>query len=92
MIDLKNYAPQSPEFKLPKNVSFPRVIFEGAKDMDEIRKTSVGKIYCRERNQCQSRPVSRQLRESIYPSQLFGVDGGRTAETRNAACRDRGAV
>lgn len=37
MIDLKNYAPQSPEFKLPKNVSFPRVIFEGAKDMDEIR-------------------------------------------------------
>lgn len=44
MIDLKNYAPQSPEFKLPKNVSFPRVIFEGAKDMDEIRKHLSGKF------------------------------------------------
>ena len=44
MIDLKNYAPQTPEFKLPKNVSFPRVIFEGARDMDEIRKHLSGKF------------------------------------------------
>lgn len=44
MIDLKNYAPEQPEFKLPKNVSFPRVIFEGAKDMDEIRKFLSGKF------------------------------------------------
>lgn len=38
MIDLKNHEPANPEFKLPKNVSFPRVIFEGAKNMDDIRK------------------------------------------------------
>lgn len=44
MIDLKNYAPQSPEFKLPKNVSFPRVIFEGAKDLEEIRRQLSGKF------------------------------------------------
>ena len=50
MIDLKNYAPVQPEFKLPKNVSFPRVIFEGAKNMDDIRKYLSGRyslrIYC----------------------------------------------
>lgn len=44
MIDLKNYAPEQPEFKLPKNVSFPRVIFEGAKNMDEIRKFLSGRF------------------------------------------------
>lgn len=44
MIDLKGYAPQSPEFKLPKNASFPKVIFEGAKDMEEIRKHLSGKF------------------------------------------------
>lgn len=44
MIDLKGYAPQSPEFKLPKNTSFPKVIFEGAKDMEEIRKHLSGKF------------------------------------------------
>lgn len=44
MIDLKNYAPKHPEFKLPKGASFPRVIFEGAKDMDEIRKHLSGKF------------------------------------------------
>lgn len=44
MIDLKNYAPKSPEFKLPKNTSFPKVIFEGAKNMDEIRKHLSGKF------------------------------------------------
>lgn len=44
MIDLKGYAPQSQEFKLPKNVSFPKVIFEGAKDMEEIRKHLSGKF------------------------------------------------
>lgn len=44
MIDLKNYAPVQPEFKLPKNVSFPRVIFEGAKNMDEIRKYLSGRF------------------------------------------------
>lgn len=31
MIDLKNYVPEHPEFKLPKNVSFPKVIFEGSR-------------------------------------------------------------
>lgn len=44
MIDLKNYAPKSPEFKLPKNISFPKVIFEGAKNMDEIRKHLSGEF------------------------------------------------
>lgn len=44
MIDLKNYAPKSPEFKLPKNTSFPKVIFEGAKNMDEIRKHLSGEF------------------------------------------------
>lgn len=44
MIDLKNYVPEHPEFKLPKNVSFPKVIFEGAKNMDEIRKHLSGKF------------------------------------------------
>lgn len=44
MIDLKNYAPVQPEFKLPKSVSFPRVIFEGAKSMDEIRKFLSGRF------------------------------------------------
>lgn len=44
MIDLKNYVPEHPEFKLPKNVSFPKVIFEGAKNMDEIRKQLSGKF------------------------------------------------
>lgn len=44
MIDLKGYAPQSPEFKLPKNISFPKAIFEGAKDMEEIRKHLSGKF------------------------------------------------
>lgn len=44
MIDLKGYAPQSPEFKLPKNSSFPKAIFEGAKDMEEIRKHLSGKF------------------------------------------------
>lgn len=44
MIDLKNYAPVQPEFKLPKNVSFPRVIFEGAKNMDDIRKYLSGRF------------------------------------------------
>lgn len=38
MIDLKNYVPEHPEFKLPKNTSFPKVIFEGATNMDDIRK------------------------------------------------------
>lgn len=46
MIDLKNYAPEEPEFDLPKNVSFPRVIFEGAKSIDEIRKHLSGKFIC----------------------------------------------
>lgn len=44
MIDLKNYVPEHPEFKLPKNVSFPKVIFEGATNMDEIRKHLSGKF------------------------------------------------
>lgn len=44
MIDLKNYAPVQPEFKLPKSVSFPKVIFEGAKNMDEIRKFLSGRF------------------------------------------------
>lgn len=44
MIDLKNYAPVQPEFKLPKNVSFPRVIFEGAKNMDDIQKYLSGRF------------------------------------------------
>lgn len=44
MIDLKNYAPEQPEFKLPKNVTFPRVIFEGAKNMEEIRKYLSGRF------------------------------------------------
>ena len=44
MIDLKNYEPEYPEFKLPKGVSFPKVIFEGAKNMDEIRKHLSGKF------------------------------------------------
>lgn len=44
MIDLKNYVPEHPEFKLPKGVSFPKVIFEGAKNMDEIRKQLSGKF------------------------------------------------
>lgn len=44
MIDLKNYAPEQPEFKLPKNVTFPRVIFEGAKNMEEIRKFLSGRF------------------------------------------------
>lgn len=44
MIDLKNYAPVQPEFKLPKGVSFPKVIFEGAKNMDDIRKYLSGRF------------------------------------------------
>ena len=44
MIDLKNYAPVEPDFKLPKNVSFPKVIFEGAKSMDDVRKHLSGKF------------------------------------------------
>lgn len=44
MIDLKNYAPVQPEFKLPKGISFPKVIFEGAKNMDEIRKYLSGRF------------------------------------------------
>ena len=44
MIDLKNYAPQSPEFKLPKDLSFPKVIFEGAESLEEIRKHLSGKF------------------------------------------------
>lgn len=44
MIDLKNYVPEHPEFKLPKGVSFPKVIFEGAKSMDEIRKHLSGEF------------------------------------------------
>lgn len=44
MIELKNYAPEQPEFSLPKNVTFPRVIFEGAKSMDEIRKFLSGQF------------------------------------------------
>lgn len=44
MTDLKNYAPEHPEFKLAKGVSFPRVIFQGAKDMEEIRKHLSGKF------------------------------------------------
>lgn len=44
MIDLKNYAPVQPEFKLPKGVSFPKVIFEGAKNLDDIRKYLSGRF------------------------------------------------
>lgn len=44
MIDLKNYIPEQPEFKLPKGVSFPKVIFEGAKNMDDIRKFLSGRF------------------------------------------------
>lgn len=44
MIDLKNYVPEQPEFKLPKGVSFPKVIFEGAKNMDDIRKYLSGRF------------------------------------------------
>lgn len=44
MIDLKNYAPEQPEFSLPKGVSFPRVIFEGAKNMEDIRKYLSGRF------------------------------------------------
>lgn len=44
MIDLKNYVPEHPEFKLPKSTSFPKVIFEGAKNMDEVRKQLSGKF------------------------------------------------
>lgn len=44
MIDLKNYAPVQPEFKLPKGVSFPKDIFEGAKNMDDIRKYLSGRF------------------------------------------------
>lgn len=46
MIDIKNYSPIQPEFRLPKNVSFPKVIFEGAKNMDEIRKFLSGRFIC----------------------------------------------
>lgn len=46
MIDLKNYAPASPEFKLPKNTPFPKVIFDGAESMDDIRKHLSGKFIC----------------------------------------------
>lgn len=38
MKDLKDYLPEQLEFKLPKGVRFPLVIFEGAKDMNQIRK------------------------------------------------------
>lgn len=38
MKDLKNYVPAEPAFILPKNVSFPPVIFEGAESMDDVRK------------------------------------------------------
>ena len=46
MIDLKNYVPEEPVFKLPKDTPFPRVIFEGAKSMDDIRKLLSGKFIC----------------------------------------------
>lgn len=38
MKDLKNYMPESPEFILPKDATFPPVIFDGAKSMDDVRK------------------------------------------------------
>lgn len=46
MVDLKNYVPAEPVFKLPKDTSFPRVIFEGAKSMEDIRKHLSGKFIC----------------------------------------------
>lgn len=42
MKDLKNYIPSEPEFILPKTVSFPQVIFEGAKSMSDVRKHLAG--------------------------------------------------
>ncbi|WP_418981742.1 hypothetical protein [Alistipes sp.] len=44
MIDLKDYAPQSPEFKLPQNTPFPQVLFEGAEDIEEIRRQLAGRF------------------------------------------------
>lgn len=46
MIDLKNYAPESPVFKLPEDNIFPRVIFEGASSMEAIRKYLYGEFIC----------------------------------------------
>lgn len=43
MIDLKDYTPKEPEFKLP-NGNFPRVIFKDAKDMNQIRKHLSGRF------------------------------------------------
>lgn len=36
--DLKNYEPESPAFILPDDCPFPAVIFEGAVNMDDIKK------------------------------------------------------
>ncbi len=44
MKDLKNYAPENPEFVLPEELSFPNVLFVGAKNMDEVRKHLSGKF------------------------------------------------
>lgn len=44
MKDIKNYAPEKPEFVIPEDVSFPNVLFGGAKNMDEVRKHLSGKF------------------------------------------------
>lgn len=44
MIDLKDYQPEQPEFKLPSGVRFPRVIFEGAENYADIQKHLSGKF------------------------------------------------